>query len=189
MIAEGDVMLEEEGIPAERREAHVKFDCRYLKQFHEVSFVVAQDALRAGDGDAIAAAFHAEHNRLYGYSLEDTGENVPVEIINVRVQAVGITEKPEIASSDRVDADPSGAEKGTRAMYIPEYNEFRDTKVYDGHKLQHGNRLTGPAMVEQVTTAIFVSADYDCVVDIYGSFVLYRKGREDLVTKTLEGGS
>ncbi|MBT3703729.1 MAG: hydantoinase/oxoprolinase family protein [Alphaproteobacteria bacterium] len=189
MISEGDKMLEEEGIPAERREAHVKFDCRYLKQYHEVSFVVPQDALKAGDAATIAQAFHAEHNRLYGYSLEDNDEEVQVEIINVRVQAVGITEKPEIATSAKAGSDPSSAQKGGRSMYIPEYNEFRETTVYDGHKLEHGNQLTGPAMIEQITTAIFVSADYDCVVDSYGSFVVYKKGREDLVSKTIEGGS
>jgi N-methylhydantoinase A len=36
-------------------------------------------------------------------------------------------------------------------------------------------------MIEQETTAIFVSAAYDCVVDALGSFAIYRKGREDLV--------
>ena len=44
---------------------------------------------------AIARAFHAEHNRLYGYSLE--AERTPIEIINVRVQAIGATEKPDYA--------------------------------------------------------------------------------------------
>ena len=39
----------------------------------------------------------------------------------------------------------------------------------------------GPAMLEQETTAIFVSASYDCAVDALGSFVLFQKGREDLV--------
>ena len=36
-------------------------------------------------------------------------------------------------------------------------------------------------MVETVTTAVLVSASYDCLVDCYRSFVFYRKGREDLV--------
>ena len=44
----------------------------------------------------------------------------------------------------------------------------------------------GPALIETVTTAIFVSASYDSVVDRYGSFVLYRKGREDLVRSLLQ---
>jgi N-methylhydantoinase A len=41
-------------------------------------------------------------------------------------------------------------------------------------------------MIEQETTAIFVSASYDCVVDVYGSFAIYQKGREDLVSTCLE---
>jgi len=52
--------------------------------------------------------------------------------------------------------------------------------VYDGRALRHGNRLQGPAIIEEVTTSVFVSASYDCVVDRYGSFALYKKGRADL---------
>ena len=50
--------------------------------------------------------------------------------------------------------------------------------------LQNAN-IAGPALVEQQTTAIFVSAGYDCVVDELGSFVLFAKGREDLVAGAL----
>jgi N-methylhydantoinase A len=39
-------------------------------------------------------------------------------------------------------------------------------------------------MIEEVTTAIHVSAGFDCVVDASGSFVLYSKGREDLAAGT-----
>ena len=53
--------------------------------------------------------------------------------------------------------------------------------------MRFGNRVTGPAMIEQVTTAIFVSDAYDCVVDKYGSFAVYEKGREDLVGTELSG--
>jgi N-methylhydantoinase A len=52
--------------------------------------------------------------------------------------------------------------------------------------MRFGNRIAGPAMIEQETTAIFISASYDCVVDSYGSFALYQKGREDLVGTCLE---
>ena len=39
--------------------------------------------------------------------------------------------------------------------------------------------------MEQQTTAIVISDGYDCVVDAFGSFVLYAKGREDLVASAL----
>jgi N-methylhydantoinase A len=184
MIQDGKLLLEDEQIPDGRQEYRVKFDCRYLKQYHEVSFVVPPDALESRDTESIADTFHAEHNRLYGYSLK--GHDSPIEIINVRVQAMGITEKPVFKKEAFAGADPSAAEKGERPAYISTEKSFATVPVYDGHKMHFGNQVPGPAIIEQITTAIFVSESFDCLVDAFGSFVLYRKGREDLVAGTLE---
>ena len=178
MSADGTRQLVEERIAEERRRHDVRFDCRYIKQYHEVSFGVPRELIDSRDTMAIAAAFNAEHNRLYGYSLE--AEKTPIEIINVRVQAIGITDKPTYRQEAWAGADAAKALKGRRRMYIPETKDFRETPVYDGHRMHCGNRVTGPAMIEQETTAIFVSDSYDCAVDVLGSFVIYLKGREDL---------
>ena len=185
MIADGDRLLDEERIPAPNRDFRIKLDCRYLKQYHEVSFEVSKVSVDAGDTRIIETAFHEEHNRLYGYSLEDEG--VPVDIINVRVQAIGITDKPTFAAQERVDADPKPALKGERNAYIPNDKTFRNIPVFDGHRLQHGQHLAGPAIVEEITTSIFVGESFDCLVDKYGSFALYQKGREDLVAAAMNG--
>jgi N-methylhydantoinase A len=185
MTSEGAAMLTEEGIEASKQEFHLKFDCRYQKQYHEVSFVVPTKAVEGNDADAIVEAFKAEHNRLYGYSLEE--DKSPIEIINVRVQATGETDKPVLQTGARVAADPSVAQKGERSVYIPETQEFETVPIYDGHKLSYGHRIPGPAMIEEVTTAIFVSASFDCIVDQLGSFVLYQKGCTELVEATLQG--
>ena len=42
---------------------------------------------------------------------------------------------------------------------------FRPVPVLDGHKLRYGNRLQGPAIVEQRNTTLFVSTDYNLEVD------------------------
>jgi N-methylhydantoinase A len=183
MAREGERQLSEERVAEARRRSEVKLDCRYIKQYHEVSFRVRREEIAKGDTQAIARAFHAEHNRLYGYSLE--GENTPIEIINVRVQAVGGIDPPGYREEPYAGASPQAAAKGARAVYLPESNDFREVPVYDGHRLKHGNRIAGPSMIEEETTAIFVSAGFDCVVDVYGSFVLYKKGREDLVKSCL----
>jgi N-methylhydantoinase A len=185
MASEGSRLLAAERIPEKKRATIVKFDCRYLKQYHEVSFEVPLSLIRKGDVKAITKLFHGEHNRLYGYSLDEQG--APVEIINLRVQAVGHVEKPSLKAWPWGGADAKHALKGKRAVYIPETRKFQSVPVYDGHVMAHGNRVTGPAMIEQVTTAIFVSAGWDCVVDKLGSFALYRKGREDLVAEALKG--
>jgi len=185
MIAEGAELLDAERIPEKHRDYRINFDCRYLKQYHEVSFEIPRASVDAHDTAAVATRFHKEHNRLYGYSLED--EDVPVELINVRVQAIGITEKPALAAQERVAADPSSALKEKRSAYIPGDRSFRTIPVYDGHQLTHGQHLTGPAIIEEITTAIFVGESFNCLVDKFGSFVLYQKGREDLVATSLNG--
>jgi len=179
MRAEGAALLGAEGIGKADQEFHVKFDCRYQKQYHEVSFAAPAEAVGAQDSSAIAAAFHAEHNRLYGYSLE--AQCVPVEIINVRVQAVGLTEKPNLEGMAKTASDASSAQKGKRHVYIPETSAFAEVPVYDGRALEFGHKIKGPSMIEEVTTAVFVSASFDCMVDSLGSFVLYAKGRNDLI--------
>ena len=184
MVAEGTALLDEEKVPEERRRHEVRLDCRYVKQYHEVSFAVPRQAIAGGDTDAIAGAFHAEHERLYGYSLEE--QAAPVESINVRVQATGVTEKPDYAEDAWAGQDPAAALKGERRLYVPEDAAFRTVPVYDGHRTRFGHRIAGPAMIEQVNTALFVGASFDCVCDRLGSFAVYRRGRQDMVAETLE---
>ena len=187
MIAAGEAQLAEEKIPEDQRRFTAKFDCRYVKQYHEVSFPVPLETIRAADAEAIQADFHAEHNRMYGYSLEDQG--TPVEVINVRLQAVGVTDKPEYREEAYAGEDASAALKRERNVYVPEEAAFRTVPIYDGHVTRFGHRIAGPALIEQVNTTIFLSASYDCVCDKYGSFAVYQKGREDLVKSALREAS
>ncbi len=184
MKAEGRGLLRREHIPDPAQKFTIKFDCRYLKQYHEVSFVVAARDFAARDSGAIMATFHAEHNRLYGYCLDDG--HTPVEIINVRLEALGRSDKPEYPSFAYGGRDALAAKKGTRAVYVPEDNAFCDVPVYDGHQLAHGNLIQGPALIEAATTAVFISRAYACLCDKFGSFVIYRKSREDLVAAALK---
>lgn len=183
MADAGEEQLAHEGVPPERRRCEVTLDCRYVRQYHEVSVPVPRAAITAGDAALIARAFHDEHHRLYGYSLEREGS--PVEIINVRLQAIGQTDKPVTRAEPWAGADAAAALKGRRAVYLPETREFAPVGVYAGERLRHGNRVDGPAVIEQETTAIFVGAGFDCVVDALGSFVLFAKGREDLVAGSI----
>ena len=79
------------------------------------------------------------------------------------------------------DEDASRALKGRREAWVPEDDAFRRVPVYDGHRLAYGQRVAGPAIIEEVTTAIVLTGGWDAIVDRYGSFVLHRKGREDLI--------
>ena len=184
MAAEGARLLDEEGITEDRRRVELRLDCRYVKQYHEVSFPFPVETVRAADAEAVKAALHVAHNRTFGYSLEDQG--TPVEIINVRLQALGITDKPSYREEARAGSDPSAALKGERDIVVPEEGVRRAVRVFDGRLTRFGHRIPGPALIEQENTSILVSAAYDCVCDQYGSFAVYLKGREKLVEPILE---
>lgn len=183
--ADGDRMLAEENVPAPRREHRIRLDCRYLKQYHEVSFEVAANAIRHRDSATILAAFHAEHMRLYGYALE--AERTPVEIINVRVECVGRTERTRSVTEQFAGTDASAARKGSRRAWVLETDTFSDLPVYDGHRLRYGHRITGPALIESKTTTTYVSAAYDAVTDNQGALIVYPKNRSSLVARCLDG--
>ncbi len=179
MIGEGAALLEAEGIEEARRAYRVELDCRYTRQYHEVTFAVPREAIARGDAAAIERLFHAEHNRLYGYSLEELG--AAVEVINLRVQAIGRTAKPAHPEDEYAGPDPGAALKGEREIVEPESGEPTRVPVYDGHATRFGHRIAGPAVIEQDNTSILVSASYDCLCDRFGSFAIYQRGREELV--------
>jgi len=173
MVNDGKATLGSEKIPPDRMRFDVSVDMRYVKQYHEVTCPASLDAVRSGDLESLLAGFHAEHNRLYGYSLEDEG--TPVELINIRVRATGVTGKPAFVEESAGRANAEDALKGERPVHVPEAGRFQTVPVFDGHALRNGNRIEGPAILEQVNTTIFVSGNFDCYVDGRGSYVVHRK--------------
>lgn len=176
MGAEGKEDLRSENIPPERVEYFYSLDMRYTKQYHEVNVEISQADVESFNLDNIAMEFHKLHNYLYGYSLENEG--TPVEIINMRVTCIGRTEKPRFIEEKYAGEDPSGAFKRHRRAYLPSKREFADVPVFDGSKLLYGNRVAGPAIVEQVNTTAFITSEYSLIVDRYGSFMVFLKDRE-----------
>jgi N-methylhydantoinase A len=120
---------------------------------------------------------------MYGYSLED--ENVPVELINVRVRAVGVTRKPDFPQEPNAGPDAAAALKGERLAWLPHERTSKPVPVYDGHRTRHGNHIRGPALIEQVNTTLLLTGAHDCVCDQSGSFVAYRRGRQEQLPSAL----
>jgi N-methylhydantoinase A len=176
----GRRILREENLPEDRIRTLVEAAMRYVRQYHEVS-------LPLFPFEDLERRFHAEHHRLYGYSLADEG--TPLELINLRVRAIGVTDKPTQRAEERDGPDPDHALKSERPVWVPEEKGPRSVPVFDAHRLRCGNRIQGPAVLEQRNTTLFVSSSFDAVVDPMGSYVVYRRGREDLLPASLLGES
>ena len=143
----------------------MRLDCRYPSSTTRSGRGAAPVA-RARDAAAIAAAFHAEHLRLYGYSLQAEGRRSRSSTCACR-RSARPSVRPIAASAGGADASAALRAGGA---WIPERDAFVSVPVYDGHAMRCGHRIAGPAIVEHQTTAIFVGWDaYDCSVDALGS--------------------
>lgn len=153
-------------------------DLRYVGQYHEVPLQVEMDDVLSFNLDKIKNGFHKEHNRQFGYSLKD--ENTELELINVRLRAIGVTDKPDSFAKFTTPDTRKGPEfalKQSRKAYIPESNCFKEISVYDGDKLTGKYTIEGPAIIEQINTTIFLGETYNCNTGIAGSFLVYTKAK------------
>jgi len=164
--------LKKEGIKEDHIEFYPVLDLRYIGQYHEVQLPALWEDIVSFNLEKIQNDFHREHNRLFGYSLE---EGTYIESINIRLRVLGKTEKPEFVSKTESHLPIESALKGKRQVYIPESNKVKEVAIYDGDVSLSNNIIVGPAVIEKVNTSIFVSESYNCLIDDFGSFIVYNK--------------
>ncbi|MFO1375670.1 MAG: hydantoinase/oxoprolinase family protein [Steroidobacteraceae bacterium] len=185
MTSSAKQTLADEGVAARNVKINYSMDLRYVGQFNEVEVPVTPGkGLTAKLLDGIVANFHERHDGLYGYSMK----GMPVELINLRVTARGVTPKPEFARSPKARGTAEQALVGRRPACFG--GRFVKTPVYDGLKLHNGHQVKGPAIVQQPTTTIIVPPDYDLKCDEFDNYLMYPKGQNPAaLVKRLSGRS
>jgi N-methylhydantoinase A len=177
MSAAGRDTLFREGVIGEAVQLRASLDLRYIGQWHELTVAVDLPL----DVDAAEAAFHAEHDRLFGHA----SPGAPVEVLAVRLSALGRTEKPEIVrGADDPEAD---ARRGERPVWDPVERALEPTPVWDGRKLTVSSTLAGPAIVELASTTIVVPRGFTLDVDSSGTFAVHSGERGAEPARRLEG--
>jgi len=183
MEKEATELLKSENIPEDSIQHIYSLDMRYVKQYHEVNVEVTREEMEKGDIESMANRFHPEHNRLYGYSLEEQG--TPIELINLRLSSIGKTTKPRFREEEYDQENPARALKKKRKVYLPHRKTFYEVPVYDGHKLSYGNKIEGPAIIEQVNTTTFVTPEFNVLCDKFGSYTMFLKEKEEEIKKKI----
>jgi N-methylhydantoinase A len=143
-------------------------DLRYHGQSFELPIAVPPGALTPADIARLRAEFDAAHERAYGYAAPEDA----VELVNVRLAAIGVTPRPRRAPLPEGPRDPAGALKGTREVWFAEIGGWRKTNVLDRTKLRNGNVIAGPAIVEEHDASTLVHPGWEAAVDAHGSLLL-----------------
>jgi N-methylhydantoinase A len=171
MVQAGRATLTGEGISERDMVFLPSLDMRYRKQWFELNVPFDAATMSTPEKNSIGNAFHQLHDLLFGYQSTET----PVEVMNVRVAAVGITDKPSIHAAPEASGGARDARTGERLAWSQIVRDLVPTPVYNGHLMGPEAALSGPAIIELATTTIVVPEDFDLVVDGYGSFVMHQR--------------
>ena len=115
----------------------------------------------------ILAAFHAVHERVYGYARTQQ----PVEFVNFRAVHTFPLPRPVVTPAARATGTLADARLGERRAY---FGSFVPTAIYERARLPLGARLTGPAIVEQSDTTTVIPPGVTALVDDAGNLRLRR---------------
>lgn len=163
MTAQARRWLEGEGDLAQRTEFRHAVDMRYGGQAYELTV-----PLDGADGSAadVAAVFHREHERLYGF--RDT--EAPIELGTVRLAVIGRVAPVALPHLPASEEQPIPA--GHRRVYLEA--GWTQAAVFDRAALRAGQHLAGPAIIEQADTTTLVLPGWSLRVDQFGNLHLAR---------------
>lgn len=171
--------LEQQGLELLAREGFSRKDfsilrqaeMRYRGQVHEVTVTVPAKPLTDQDLKGLVASFERNYQSLYGRGT--VFSEAGYEIVSFRVDVTGRTKKPLLAKLKHQGASPRQARKTVRKVVFDK--ESIATTVFDGNRLEPGNRIKGPAIVEYMGTTAVIPPDFTGNVDAYQNLLLERR--------------
>ncbi|WP_431285920.1 hydantoinase/oxoprolinase family protein [Humitalea sp. 24SJ18S-53] len=154
-----------EGVAPGRRRLQAGCDLRYVGQNFELTLPITDWPARPLDQLALHQAFCAMHERSYGFQ----DPLAPVEVVNLRFDAVATNDLPPAASATA--RSPIVATTASRAVLF-EAMDWTETPVLRRETLRVGEVVLGPMVLEQLDATILLAAGDRGQVDDVGNLVV-----------------
>jgi N-methylhydantoinase A len=163
LIRDGARALVTDGIRPERQRFEVSLDLRYAGQEHAVNISCGARTTRASLQKA-ERAFHRRYRILFGH--DRAGE--PVELATIRVDAIGRMDhfgpvRLPRCGRPAVPVRARHAWIGEKRLRVP---------VFSRDDLVAGQRIAGPAIIEEPASATVLHPAQSLRVDPYGMLVI-----------------
>jgi len=129
-------------------------DLRYRGQSYELSIPWA------GDGAATSAAFHAEHERRFGYADPARA----VEVVNAHVTARALN--PGFPLPELPRGAPEAPERRVTAWFD---GRLHETAVYRMARLRRDQRIAGPAILADDFATVLIPPGTTAHSDRFGT--------------------
>jgi N-methylhydantoinase A len=149
-------------------------DMRYVGQEHAVTVDLPMEVFEKKDRKAIKDHFDAQHEQRYG-------TNAPAEraeIVSLRTAVTGVMRKPPQEKIAAGGPEPAKAAfTGKRPVYY-EAEGFVDTPTYARAALVAGNKIAGPALIEEHASTTVLAPGDQATVNAYGHIEIAVAGRK-----------
>lgn len=172
LAREADAQLEADGIAPSDREISRFVEVRYVGQLNGMSITLAE-------GSVPGAVIRRDFERLYteAFGPGAAWADAPIEIVGLRLEAVGRRNKAAISRCDPACVQP--APSGTRPVFWPQSNGFVPTHVLPCSVVGPNWAVSGPAILEFTTTTITVPPGWTCRSDAIGNLMLSPDGAQE----------
>jgi N-methylhydantoinase A len=155
LVEQGLADIVAEGVPPTEITLEQLLDMRYRGQSYELTIPFTP---------TFTANFHAAHARAYGYSEP----GVPMEIVNVRLRAIGHLTRPPLPRAMLTQSHPTPFDR--RPVILADGPA--EVPLFKGADLQPGHRLTGPMVVVHPDTTVFIGPGDRLKIDEYRNLIV-----------------
>ena len=161
-------LLSAAGVDPEDLNLERSADMRYVGQGFEIVVPVPDGKLGPEQYETLVATFTDTYRDLFRSSLTD----VPVEVLTWRLSASEPPPRPEIRfGTTDGETYPDGI-KDKRPVFIHEEGRFIDCPVLDRYSLEAGAAVSGPVIVEERESTVFVGAGARASIDEHLNLVM-----------------
>ncbi|MSS71891.1 MAG: hydantoinase/oxoprolinase family protein [Candidatus Latescibacteria bacterium] len=173
-LTEGEAFLRREGLSYTEVRVVREAELSYEGQTHLIRTPLPAGPLTIPE---IAERFRGAYLRRYGREGEGFGEleallaRIPMRLVNLRTAVIGV--RPERALRDFVRRPETRLEeafKGMRPVYLED--RFVECPTYERARLPWDARLSGPAVIEQPDTTVWLEPGTHARVDEGGSLLI-----------------
>ena len=155
--------LSSERVPRDRIRLRRAAGMRFLGQSWEL--IVDLDGVGGSSQDLIAAFLDA-HERRFGHR-----EGSRVEIVNFRITAIGVVDRPALGVQAASQSDRSTPAR-SREVYFN--GQFVATPIILRERLAIGDKVTGPAVIEEAGATTVMPPGWRASVIGHGELMLER---------------
>ncbi len=139
-------------------------EMRYLGQEHTLKLEVAGMPVY----EAVRTLFDSAHEQRYGHRTKQ-----PLELVNLRVTGLGRVAKPGLARQSAATSTGSDENvSGTRQAYCFRDRGMKEFQLIERCRLVPGDRMCGPAIIDEGTSTTVIYTGQVCTVDDFGHLLI-----------------